>query len=327
MISTKFRRLWTMCALGVIGALLVACSAPVAAPTVAPTEPPKPKVPLKLAANPWDGSKVNVLVAKLILEKELGYKVEIVDIDENGQFPALAKGDLSATLEIWPSGHAKDHTDYIETQKTVEDIGPLGVVGKISWYMPKYMVDEFPELATSEGLKDAANAGKFKTAETGEMGQFLGGDPSFVQYDEHIIKNLGLNLKVVYAGSEQAILAALDAAYSRKEPILFYFWTPHAIHAKYELVAVKLPDYSDACYAKAPDGVDCDYPADILYKASWAGLKDAAPDAYAMLKKMSYTTDDQIAMLADIANNGKSPEAAAQAWVDGHKATWEQWLK
>jgi glycine betaine/proline transport system substrate-binding protein len=315
---------WTAVSALVAMASAVTACAP-AATSAPPTDTPKPKITIKLASNPWDGSKANVAVAKIILEKELGYKVEIVDIDENAQFPALASGDLSATLEIWPSGHAKDYDEYIKTGK-VEDIGKLGVVGKISWYVPKYVVDEHPELATWEGFKTPENASMFKTAETGDAGQFLGGDPSFVQYDEAIIKNLDLNLKVVYAGSEQAILAALDAASARKEPILFYFWTPHAIHAKYALVPVKLPDYSDACYAKAPDGVDCDYPEDVLYKASWAGLKDAAPDAYTFLKNMNYTTQDQIAMLDDIANNGKSVEEAAQAWVDKNQDKWKAWL-
>lgn len=315
----KATRWWTAFSVLAVLALVLSACAPAATP--APTA--APKITLKLAANPWDGSRVNVEVAKILLEKELGYTVEIVEIDENAQFPALASGDLSATLEIWPSGHAKDYDDFVKTGK-LEDLGPLGVVGKISWYVPKYLVDKNPALATWEGLKAAA--ADFKTAETGEAGQFIGGDPSFVQYDEHIIKNLDLNFQVVYAGSEQAILSALDAAYSRQEPVLFYFWTPHAIHAKYELVPVALPAYSADCYAAAPEGVACDYPEDVLYKAGWGGLKDAAPDAHALLKNLNYTTKDQITMLADIASNGKTPVQAAQAWVDANKAVWEKWL-
>jgi glycine betaine/proline transport system substrate-binding protein len=285
----------------------------------------KPKVTIKLAENPWTGSSVNVNVAKLLLEKELGYTVEIVQIDENAQFPALAKGDLSATLEIWPSGHAKDYDDYIKTGK-LEDIGKLGVVGKIGWFIPTYLLKDHPELATWEGFKNSDTAAMFKTAETGDAGQFIGGDPSFVQYDEALIKNLGLNLKVVFAGSEQAELAALDAAYSRQEPFLFYFWTPHAAFGKYDLTNVTLPEYSAECEAKGAEARDCDYPSDVLYKAAWAGLKDAEPGAYTLLKNMSYTNKDQITMLADISENGKSVEEAAQAWVDANKSVWEKWL-
>lgn len=303
---------WAVAAVLTLLSLAVAACAPAAAP----------KPTIKLAANPWDGSRVNVEVAKILLTKELGYTVEIVEIDENGQFPALASGDLSATLEIWPSGHAKDYDDYIKTSK-LEDLGPLGVVGKISWYIPTYMVQKNPELATWEGFK--SNGAMFKTAETGDLGQFLGGDPSFVQYDEQIIANLGLPLKVVYAGSEQAILSALDAAYARQEPILFYFWTPHAIHAKYDLTPVELPAYSEACYADTAK-VACDYPPDVLYKAGNAKLKTDAPEAHTLLKNLNYTTKDQITMLADITANSKTPEQAAQAWVDANKAVWEKWL-
>ncbi|MBL8055889.1 MAG: ABC transporter substrate-binding protein [Anaerolineales bacterium] len=305
---------WTVLAVLVTAAFVVAACAPAAAP----------KPTIKLAANPWDGSRANVAVAKILLEKELGYTVEIVDIDENAQFPALAKGDLSATLEIWPSGHAKDYDEYITTGK-LEDLGPLGVVGKIGWFIPTYLLKDHPELATWEGFQDPATAALFQTAETGDAGQFIGGDPSFVQYDEALIKNLGLNLKVVFAGSEQAELAALDAAYAKQEPFLFYFWTPHAAHAQYDLTNVKLPTYSAECEAKGADARDCDYPEDVLYKAGWAGLKDAAPEAHALLKAMSYTNKDQITIMADIAG-GKSVDEAAQAWVDANKATWEKWL-
>lgn len=315
------RRAWAIVSLLVVTALAVAACAP--ATTPAPTE--RPKITIKLAANPWDGSRVNVAVAKILLEKELGYTAEIVDIDENAQFPALATGDLHATLEIWPSGHAKDYDDYITTGK-VEDIGKLGVVGKIGWFIPTYLLTDHPELATWEGFENPDTAAMFKTAETGDAGQFIGGDPSFVQYDEALIKNLGLNLKVVFAGSEQAELAALDAAYSRQAPFLFYFWTPHAAFAKYDLTNVKLPEYSAECEAKGAEARDCDYPDDVLYKAAWADLKDAEPEAYTLLKNMSYTNKDQITMLALIADEGKSVEEAAQAWVDANKSVWEKWL-
>jgi glycine betaine/proline transport system substrate-binding protein len=286
-----------------------------------------PKIPLKLAENAWTGSSINVNVAKILLQEKLGYKVEIVTIDENAQWAALGNGDLSASLELWPSGHADNVKKYIDDQKVVENLGDLGVVGKISWYVPTYMVEQHPELATLDGFKKPEDAALFKTAETGDQGQFLAGDPSWVQYDEDIIKNLGLNFKVVRAGSEQAVLAAVDSAYSRKEPILFYFWTPHSVHAKYKLTAVKLPDYSDACYAKAKEGgVACDYPPDVLFKIAWSGLKDKAPDAYQFLKNMKYSNDDQIGMIAAVDTDKKTAEQAARDWINAHESVWKAWI-
>jgi glycine betaine/proline transport system substrate-binding protein len=286
-----------------------------------------PKIPLKLAENAWTGSSININVAKILLEEKLGYKVEIVTIDENAQWAALGNGDLSASLEVWPSGHAENVKKYIDEQKVVENLGELGVVGKISWYVPTYVVEQHPELASVDGFKKPEDVALFKTAESGDQGQFLAGDPSWVQYDEDIIKNLGLNLKVVRAGSEQAVLAAVDSAYSRKEPILFYFWTPHSVHAKYQLTPVKLPDYSAACYDKASSGgVACDYPPDVLFKIAWSGLKEKAPDAYQFLKNMKYSNEDQIGMIAAVDTDKKSAEQAARDWINGHESVWKAWL-
>ncbi len=314
--------------------LFAGCAAPVAPPASAPAEdssasaaPGDSKPIIKLAENPWSASQLNVAVAKILLEEKLGYQVEVVSIDENAQWPALASGDLHASLEVWPSGHAENVAEYIEKQQLVENGGPLGVVGKIGWYIPTYLLTDHPELATWEGFTTPETAALFATAETGDQGQFLAGDPSWVQYDADIMKNLGIPFQIVNAGSEEAILAALDSANSRQEPILFYFWTPHSVHAKYDLTEVKLPDYSDECYAKATEGgVACDYPADHLFKVFWAGFKDAAPDAYALLKNMNYTTEDQISMIAAVELDGKPVAEAARAWLDANEAVWSGWL-
>jgi glycine betaine/proline transport system substrate-binding protein len=301
---------------------------PVTEPTEATAEEPAgEEITITLAENPWSASAINVNVAKILLEEQLGYPVEIVTIDENGQWPAIASGDLHASLEVWPSGHGTNVTQYIDEQGTVENAGLIGPVGKIGWYVPSYVVEQHPELATWEGFTSAETAALFATAETGENGQFLAGDPSFVQYDADIINNLGLPFQVVVAGSEEAILAALDSAVSREEPLLFYFWTPHSIHAKYELTEVQLPEYSEECYAEADSGgVACDYPPDELFKIIWPGLADAAPDAYQFLQNMSYTTEDQISMIAAVELDGKSAEEAAREWIDTNEATWSAWL-
>lgn len=308
---------------------LVACGGaqPAAQPQADGAPSGGKKITIKLVENPWSGSQVNVAVAKILLEEQLGYPVEIVTLDENAQWPALAKGDLHAGLEVWLSGHADNVKQYINEQKSVENGGLLGPVGVIGWFMPSYLLKDHPELATWEGFKGAEIGKLFSTAETGDMGQFLAGDQSWVQYDAEIIKNLGLPFEVVTAGSEEAILAALDSAYSRQDPLLFYFWTPHSVHAQYELTQVELPPYSDECYAKSESGgVDCSYPADELFKIFWSGLKDAAPDAYQFLKNFNYSTKDQISMMAAVELDGKTPAEAARIWVDGNKAVWEKWL-
>jgi glycine betaine/proline transport system substrate-binding protein len=282
---------------------------------------------IKLVTNTWEGSEANIAVAKAVLE-EVGYTVEVVALDENAMWPSMAAGDVHAALEVWPSGHAANVTTYIESGAGVENLGELGVVGKIGWFVPSYVVEANPALATWEGFADPANAAMFATAETGDNGQFLAGDPAFVQYDAQIIENLGLPFQVVVGGSEQALLSALDSAYAAEEPLLFYFWTPHEAFANYELTQVELPAYSDTCgesAAAGDGGVDCAYPDDVLFKIGWDGLAEQAPAAHAILSNFSYTNQNQIDIMA-AAGDDTSIDDAAAAWVEANRTVWEAWL-
>ena len=282
---------------------------------------------ITLAVNPWDGSALNVAVAEQLLESELGYTVETVEIDENGQWPAINTGDIDASLEVWPSGHAQNRADFIDNPDgNVDDAGLLGIVGGIGWYIPTYMVDQHPELATWEGFADPALAELFATAETGGKAQFLSGDPSWTIYEEQIIGNLDLPIEIVYVGSETGILASVDAAYNRQDPVLFYFWTPHVAFASYDLTRVALPEYSDECYEGAETGgVECDYPPDNLFKIVNADLAANAPAADTFLRNMNYSAADQIWMLGAL-DGGMSIEEAAAAWIEANPDTWGSWL-
>ncbi len=290
------------------------------------TVPDNSGTTLNLSISPWAGSAANVAVAQVLLEDKLGYTVKTTEIDEYAQFPALANGDLDATLEVWPSGHAKDFKKYIESDNGVVDGGPNGVTGQIGWWIPTYMLTDHPELATWEGLK--TNAELFKTAESGSAGQLLDGDPSFVTFDQPIADNLGLNLKVVYAGSEAAELTALKTAYAKQDPILMYFWTPHWAQEKYALTNIELPEVTPACEQAAADDASkyaCAYPQDDLYKAFNADLQTNAPAAFALLSAMSYTGDDQNGMGLEI-TNGDDPQAVAQKWLDANPEVWQPWV-
>lgn len=281
---------------------------------------------ITLAVNGWVGAEANANLAADLLRDKLGYTVDLVKIDEFEQFPALSTGDIDATLEVWPSVHPKDYTRYIEANNGVVDAGALGVTGQIGWWIPTYMLTDHPEFATWEGLK--GNESLFATSETGSQGQFVDADPAFGSYDEAIAKNLGLDFKVVYAGSEAAELTALDAAYQKQDPFIFYFWTPHWVHSKFDLTQVELPVLTPACEQAAAEDASqyaCAYAPDPLYKAFNADLQTRAPAAYAFLEALTWTNDDQNGVGLDI-NDGVDGSAAAQKWIDGNPTVWQPWV-
>ncbi len=274
---------------------------------------------IKLAAMPWESAGVNLAVAKILLEEKLGYPVELVPTTTDQQWTMLADGTVHAQMEVWAQSS--------EIPSTAEDGGELGAVGHGGWYVPFYMLEEHPDLRTWEGLQKPENIALFATAETGGKARLLSGDPGWVhsQYAEAIVKNLGLDIQVVYAGSEAEELAVIAAAYEKQEPILFYFWTPHWMFAVYDSFEVQLPPYTAECYAD-PAAIACSYPSDLLRKAFWPGLKDYAPDAYLFLKNFNYGTQDQIAIMAQVQVQKKTVEAAARDWINKNEAVWTAWI-
>jgi glycine betaine/proline transport system substrate-binding protein len=286
---------------------------------------------VRLAVNPWTGSAVNAHVAKAVIETAGLGTVELVEIDENAMWPAISKGDtLDGVLEIWPSGHASDYETYITGNQGIIDGGLLGPDAKIGWYVPTFVVEEHPELATWEGFEDPELAGLFKTAESGDQGQFLMGDPSYVSYDEQIIENLGLPLKFVTAGSEAALITAIQNSIADQKPLLLQFWQPHWLQSQVDLTEVELPEFTDECAASAAanDGkYACDYPVDKLYKAFSDKLEGKAPNSFAVLSNLQLTTEQQneIAALID-GDEGLDPGEAAQQWVDANEDVWQAWL-
>ena len=272
---------------------------------------------IQLIANPWNGSAANIQVAAQLLE-HIGYDVEITDLDENAQWSAINTGELHASLEVWPSGHGQNRIDFIDNPDgNVVDAGLLGPIGQIGWYLPAYMIDQNPALASAEGFADPALAALFATAETGDAGQILHGDPSWVTFEQDIIDDFGLHLEIVYAGSEEALLAAFDAAFAREDAVLSYFWTPHSAFNTFDLVELDLP--------LDPDGNKY-YPSEDLFKIVWAGLEDGAPAAWEFLHNFNYSTADQVSMLAAIDGEGKSVEEAAADWIAANEATWSAWI-
>lgn len=284
---------------------------------------------ITLIVNPWTASRLNAEVAKNIIESELGNPVEITEVNENdAMFTGMADGTLDAVLEIWPSGVTDAENAYFD-EGSVVNLGELGAVGKIGWFVPQYVIDEHPELATWEGFQDPELASLFATAETGDLGRFLGTDPSYSQYDEQIIENLDLPLQVVFSGSEPATVAELDARVAAQEPIVMYWWTPTAAVSAYDLVNVTLPEYNEECGASAAagdGGVDCDYPEDVLFKAASGMLEEKDPAVFAFLQNFTMTTEDQLGMLPAVEIDGDDPADVAAEWVSANEEVWSAWL-
>jgi len=275
---------------------------------------------VKMMINQWVGAAANVAVAQCLLQ-QMGYKVTTSTLAEEVAWQGFQTGEVDVILENW--GHPDLEKKYITTDKLAQDAGPNGVTGIIGWYVPGWMIDKYPDLADWHNLNKYADL--FKTSESGDKGQFLGSDPTFVQYDEALITNLGLNFKDVFSGSEAATITAFQQADKNKTPLIGYFYDPQWLLNEIKLVQIHLPAYTAGCDADLKK-VACDYPPYILNKIVRTKWLDSAGDAATFIKKFSWGNADQNSVADAITNKAMSPEDAAKQWIDANPTKWAAWM-
>lgn len=275
-----------------------------------------------LSVQSWVGSEANVAVAQYLLEHELGYHVDTVQVDEVPAWDALSQGRVDAILEDW--GHPDQEKRYVKEKRTIVPGGAEGVTGHIGWWVPKYFADQHPDVLDWHNLNKYAD--QLRTPESGSKGQLLDGSPSYVTNDKALVENLHLNYQPVFAGSEAAQITQLKQFAKEHKPFLTYWYEPQWLFNEIPFVEVKLPEHTPACDAKAPADIDCAYPTTPLQKYLNAGFAQHGGQAARFLENFHWTKDQQNEVSQMIAEQKMSPEAAAGKWVREHPDVWKGWI-
>ena len=279
---------------------------------------------LNMAVNPWVGYEASAYVVGAVAEQELGCTVNYKDLKEDVSWQGFGTGEVDVVIEDW--GHPDLEKKFVKDaggDGSATMFGDNGNVGIIGWYVPGWLAEEHPDILDYKNLNKYAK--EFETSESGGKGQFLGSDPSYVQFDEAIIDNLDLDFKVVFSGGEAATITAFEQAQKDKKWLIGYFWEPQYVHAEIPLEQVKLPPYKDGCQDD-PAKVACDYPETPLKKVvstSWAEGDSTAVD---LVKNFTWTNDDQNQVAAYITADKMSAEDAAAKWVKDNPDKVQAWL-
>ena len=284
---------------------------------------------VSLNENSWVGSTANVYVVKNVLEKKLKCKVTVTNITE-GQpaFQAMADGKIDVVLEDWDNSLVPSNKKYVSS-KSIVPVGSNGIAGIIGWYIPRYLLRQYPQFKTWKGLKGKESV--FKTAESSpNAGTFLGGDPSYVQKDRALIKELGLNLKHVVSGAEPAQVARWTTLYKQHKPVIFYWYDPQYLNAIYDLYRVQLPKRFKGCIddEKAKGNHACEYAGyPTLDKFVSSDFAKSGSPALKVVRKFKWTSADQNFVSNLISGKHMDKDKAAAAWVAKNKAKVNSWLK
>src|SRR5688572_14122456 len=278
---------------------------------------------INMAVNPWVGYYADAYVVGHIAESELGCTVNYKELKEDVAWQGFGTGEVDVVIEDW--GHPDLEKKFFEGEGdgTAMDFGPQGNIGIIGWYVPPWLAKEHPDILEWENLNKYAN--EFATSESGGKGQFLGADPSYVQFDEAIVSNLDLDFQVVFSGSEAASIEAFRKAEENKEFLIGYFYEPQYFMAEVPLAKVALPPYEEGCQDDEQD-VACDYPETELKKVVSTEWAESDSTAVGLVENFRWTNEDQNVVAAYIADEGMSPEDAAARWIEENPDMVAEWL-
>jgi len=286
--------------------------------------------PIIIPIHNWNSQIVMSNVVGQMLET-MGANVEYVSTDSQAVYEAVRNGDVTMELEVWEGAFGASFDAAMEKGGIV-DAGDHNAVTREDWWYPDYVAELCPGLPDWEALN--ACSAKFATPETGDSGRFLGGPVDWLKHDQERVDALGMDFKVVNAGSASALWAELAAAKKRGEPIVLFNWTPNFIEAVYPGAFIEFPEYQPGCnedpsLGPNPDATyDCANPPNgYLKKAAWDGMEEKWPAAFAALTQISFT-NPQIAEMAKLVDVDEyEPEEAASVWLEANEDVWKSWVQ
>jgi glycine betaine/proline transport system substrate-binding protein len=276
---------------------------------------------VNLAVNPWVGYEADAAVIQYVAQTKLGCTVTEKNLTEQVSWQGFGTGDVDVILEDW--GHPDLAKKYITDQKIAEFVGQTGNVGQIGWFVDPWLAKAHPDITNYQNLNKYASL--FKTSESGGKGALLDGDPSYVTNDAALVKNLKLNYKVIYTGSEAALITAFRQGEAQHKPVIGYFYSPQWFLSEVPLVKVNLPKYTTGCDAVAAK-VACDYPTTPLPKVATTKFMNSGSPAATLVKNFHWTNDDQDTVAKYISADHLTQAQAAKKWVDANATLVNSWL-
>ena len=291
----------------------------------------KSKGKVVLAQGLFDSSFLENYVLETILRDEMGYEVEKVEMTGLTHWAALCNNDVDARFEMYTANRPELVEEFITDKDCVELIGENGMVARQLWFTPNYVIEGdaargieavAPDLDTWEQLRQYNDV--FAVVETAPKGRLLLMNIGWGQNDERLA---GLGLGDVYetqtAGSESAMLAELDAAVKKGDPILVYGYEPHYMTRKWDLEAVELPDWFSDCETTT---YACAAPVDNLTIGAHVSLKTRLPEVYQFFQNITDFSNGDISQMLTDYDTGASYAEAGQRWMDRNRAKWTAWI-
>jgi glycine betaine/proline transport system substrate-binding protein len=261
----------------------------------------------RLADIGWTDVAVTTAIANRILQG-LGYTPKIDVLSIPVMYMSMKNKDIDIFLGNWMPTMEADRKSYIESH-AIEVVRANLEGAKYVLGVPAYTYDagikSFTDIA---GFKDALS-GRIYGIEPGNDGNraVLG----MIKNDTYGLKDFDL-----VESSEQGMLAEVDRAIRRHQPIVFLAWEPHPMNTKYD---IRYLDDPRAVFGPNQG-------AATIYTNVRAGYLAECPNIGKFLENLQFTLPIEDTVMAKILFDGVETPKAAEDWLKANPDVWSKWL-
>ena len=317
-------RQWIAFSLLLISSLLL--SLPVSAAL------PACQAPIKFGALTWESGQFSTGILKYIAEGGYGCTTEEVPGADPALNSALAQNDIQVVSERWDGRSPAMEKDIADGK--IDIIGDTLKGGATQgWYVPQYVIDDNPGLRSYQDLPKYAEL--FKDPEDPGRSRFINCPTgwSCEVFNTRLLKNTGLDstFNNVQPGTGAALNAEIASAFEQRKPLLFYYWQPTGLIAKYDFAELDFPAYDDACWQDllvANGTSDCvsDFAVSPLAIAVSRQFATDNPELSDAFSKVQFTPDQLNGAILEMDENKRSGDEQAVEFLRNNPDVWQAWL-
>ncbi len=240
--------------------------------------------------------------------KALGYETDIKVLSVPVTYASLKKGDIDIFLGNWMPTMEGDIAPYRD-DGSVETVRENLEGAKYTLAVNKVAVDM--------GIKDFADIAKHKDALGGKIYGIEPGNDGNRLILSMIEKDaFGLSGFEVAESSEQGMLAQVDRATKKNEPVVFLGWEPHPMNANFDM------DYltgGDDYFGPNLGGA-------TVYTNVRAGYVAECPNVGKLLQNLKFSLAMENEIMGSILNDAEDPGKAAMGWMKKNPDMVMTWL-
>ncbi|UJB41151.1 ABC transporter permease/substrate binding protein [Streptomyces sp. A1-5] len=241
----------------------------------------------------WDEGIATAYLWKNVLEKR-GYRPDLRNLDVGPMWTGLSTGQIDVETDGWLPVAQKQYWDQYQNDLT--DVG--------AWYDKTSL-----EIAVPSYVKDVKSMDDLREHRDEFKGKIIGIEPGtgeMQRLKSTVLPAYGLTDFEVTSAGTSAMLAELDRAYHKKEPIAVVLWSPHWAYSKYQLTKLADPKGTWGANNQIKTLANKSFP-------------DKFPEFHGWLKNWKMTPDELGSLEQDIQDAGKGNEdKGVEKWIDDH---------